>query len=254
MTMKAILAVLAILLFGAAPSAVAQGWKYRSVPDKMSGEKIVTASVISSNSLRLDFPYRGTNHGQLTIRQHPEYGLDVIVSVARGQIICRGVDECSLRVKFGTSEPTEFEATGPADLSSDTLFIDDAINFISEAKKVRSILVQLNMFQAGNQVLEFRATAPLKWDLREAVAASTSQYPDRKTTCMTCHHNSERLVGPSLAEIRRKFAGDPEAAAQVEKAIVDGSTGQWGNVPMPQFPQMEAEETKSLVDWVLGTR
>lgn len=162
MTTKALPALVAtLLLFCAAGPAAA--WNYGASTDQMTDAKTVHASMRSKNSLSLPFPYAGPNHGVLFVRQHPKYGLDVIVSVNKGQILCRSYDGCTVSVRFDSAKPAAFSASPSADHGSDTIFIRNSRRFIESARRAKRILVQMTMYQAGEQVLEFESGAPLVW-------------------------------------------------------------------------------------------
>jgi hypothetical protein len=155
------LIVLALCFFA---SVVHAGqWSYQQETDKMSGKTARYAQLESENSLSLDFPYQGRNKGTLTVRHHPKYGLDVYVGVEKGQMLCRVYDGCTVVVRFDDSKPQRFSAVPPADHSSDSMFIENASRFITAAKKSKRILVQVQFFQNGDQVLEFTSAAPLAW-------------------------------------------------------------------------------------------
>lgn len=153
------LMVLALL----SSSAIAGQWRYEDSTDKMTGKKAGTAALVSDQSLSLPFPYAGENRGTLMVRNHPTYGLDVIVGVDKGQIICRTYDGCRLSVRFDDGKPQRFAAMPAADHSSEFVFIRDKKRFIAAAKKAKRIFVQLPMFQAGDQVLEFSTPVALVW-------------------------------------------------------------------------------------------
>ncbi|HEY0062491.1 MAG TPA: hypothetical protein VGC21_10240 [Telluria sp.] len=136
------------------PSAAAgPKWRYESYKDEMSSAVIKTATVLSNDSLNLEFPYSGKNMGSITIRRNPKT-LDVFVAVQKGQIVC-GIQECTIKVRFDERKAMNFAATGPSDHSSDTLFLAPSSKFVDLAKASKKIRVELNMFQAGTQVLVF---------------------------------------------------------------------------------------------------
>lgn len=56
-----------------------------------------------------------------------------------------------------------FSASEPEDLSSTTVFLRNAKKFIDQAKKTKSIKIQMNIYQAGSEVLEFESAIPLVW-------------------------------------------------------------------------------------------
>jgi len=72
-----------------------------------------------------------------------------------------------------------------------------------------------------------------------------------KKNCLACHQVDKKLVGPSYKEVAAKYAGQKDAAAKLAEKIQKGGTGVWGQIPMPANPQVNAEEAKTLANWVL---
>lgn len=157
--MKKRLTLIAALL---ACSAASAAWEYDSSADKMTGKKTDTALVTSDNRLSFGFPYQGDNKGYLIVRQHPQYGLDVIISIDKGQMLCSTYD-CTVSVKFDDGKPVTYGGTAPADHSSTKIFLNNASRFIAGAKNAKKILVQFNAYQNGAPVLEFSMPQSLQW-------------------------------------------------------------------------------------------
>lgn len=154
---------LALALLVIATSANASLWEYTENVDRMSGKKSRTAVAESDNSLSLAFPYQGQNKGQIVIRQHPQYGLDVIFKIDKGQLMCRTYEPCRINVKFGDAKPITFNGTGAADHDSTVAFLSSPQRFIESAQKTQNILVQFTVYNGGTNILEFSFPAPLKW-------------------------------------------------------------------------------------------
>ena len=119
----------------ATPAAFAQ-WQQSAEPDQMSGKNVQLAAVSSKESLALAFPYSGKNFGHLLVRRHPKHGLDVIFRVDKGQLTCRP-SECNIQIKFDDQQGRTFSGSGPADHSTNVIFISDTKRFLAQAKKVR---------------------------------------------------------------------------------------------------------------------
>jgi hypothetical protein len=145
-------------------SGASADWRYGDSADKMTGKKTTTATIESSNSLDLSFPYQGKNFGNLMVRRHPSYGLDVAFSVDKGQIICRSYSGCSVTVRFDDKAPVKFNASEAADNDSKIIFLKDVSRFIASAKTAKSILIQPTLHQGGSPILEFRSAKPLEWN------------------------------------------------------------------------------------------
>ncbi|NJS37046.1 MAG: c-type cytochrome [Brachymonas sp.] len=75
--------------------------------------------------------------------------------------------------------------------------------------------------------------------------------------CMACHAVDKKMVGPSYKDVAAKYAGNKDAAAMLAEKIQKGSTpgkGNWGAVPMPANPQVNAAEAAKLAAWVLTVK
>ncbi len=72
-----------------------------------------------------------------------------------------------------------------------------------------------------------------------------------KSGCLACHGARQRLVGPSLAEIAARYRTDAGAEQMLAAKIKAGGQGVWGNVPMPPNPQLQENEARTLVRWIL---
>jgi cytochrome c len=70
----------------------------------------------------------------------------------------------------------------------------------------------------------------------------------QKNNCTACHAAGQRIVGPSWAEVAKRHAGKADYLAG---KIRGGSSGVWGNVPMPPQPLDEAG-ARQIADWLAG--
>lgn len=141
-------------------------WKYSKDVDAMTSKMSSSAMITSENSLDLNFPYKGSNYGRLVVRNHPKEGLGLIFMVEKGQIICNNYRGCPISIRFDDAPALQFTGNHPSDSSSNAIFINQASKFIAPAKKAKKILVQVTMYQAGSQVLEFKSTKPLEWPIK----------------------------------------------------------------------------------------
>lgn len=138
-------------------------WHYNSFTDPMTSRTVPYATVQSTNSMSLDFPYRGENFGHLTVRS-AKSGPEVLFRIDKGQTMCRSYDySCTVTVRFDEKPAMSFAATGPSDHSTETAFLSQSAKFVAEAKKARAIKVSMDIYHAGTQVLEFGPLTPLEW-------------------------------------------------------------------------------------------
>ena len=74
----------------------------------------------------------------------------------------------------------------------------------------------------------------------------------QKNACTACHAVDKKLVGPSLADIAKKYSGQADAVAKLTDSIRKGGSGKWGPVPMPAQPALAEADAKVLAEWVLA--
>lgn len=72
--------------------------------------------------------------------------------------------------------------------------------------------------------------------------------------CLNCHAVDKKLVGPAFNAVAAKYRDVPDAVAKLAAGIEKGSSGVWGNVPMPGMPQVSAADREALAKWVLQTK
>jgi cytochrome c len=70
----------------------------------------------------------------------------------------------------------------------------------------------------------------------------------QKNNCTACHAAGQRIVGPSWSEVAQRHAGKADYLAG---KIRGGSSGVWGNVPMP--PQtLDEAAARQIAEWLAG--
>jgi hypothetical protein len=127
----------------------------------MTSGTVHRAVVNSQNEVDFGFPYQGAQRATLQLRTHPRWGKEVILSIARGQFLCR-VQDCWVTVRYDDSPPWQYSATGPADHSSTALFIPDYADVVRTLKKSNRVRIEAQIYQQGSPVFEFD-TKDLKW-------------------------------------------------------------------------------------------
>jgi cytochrome c len=74
----------------------------------------------------------------------------------------------------------------------------------------------------------------------------------RKHACVACHAADKKLVGPSYADVAKKYSGQNNAETALAASIKAGGSGKWGPVPMPPQAQVPEAELKALAAWILA--
>jgi cytochrome c len=72
----------------------------------------------------------------------------------------------------------------------------------------------------------------------------------KQADCFNCHAIEQKIVGPPLVEIGKKYKGVPGAIEASVERVIKGSTGIWGQVPMLPHVQHTADEVHMMVKWI----
>ena len=131
-------------------------WDYSQFEDEMGRGKVYTATIESRNTINLDFPYNGEQHGSLMLREHPKHGKDVILKIERGQLLDSEYND-PVVVRFDSDKPLTFSSVGASDHSTETLFLrGNAFSvFSTRLKTAKTVRIQAPIYQGGNQVFTF---------------------------------------------------------------------------------------------------
>lgn len=73
-----------------------------------------------------------------------------------------------------------------------------------------------------------------------------------KNACTACHAPARKILGPSYADVAKRYAGQKDAVAMLAESIRKGGGGKWGLVPMPAQPALSDADLKTLAAWVLA--
>jgi S-disulfanyl-L-cysteine oxidoreductase SoxD len=79
--------------------------------------------------------------------------------------------------------------------------------------------------------------------------AAAAQTLAKKHNCLACHGIDNRIVGPGLREVARKYAGRSDAAEYLAQKISAGSSGVWGAIAMPA-QTLAADDAKAIAQWL----
>lgn len=73
----------------------------------------------------------------------------------------------------------------------------------------------------------------------------------QKHQCASCHTLEDELIGPPWRAVASNWKGKPDAAAQLQKKIRQGGSGNWGDVPMPPQSAPSDAELQQISRWIL---
>ncbi|OZY84894.1 hypothetical protein CBP51_17175 [Cellvibrio mixtus] len=70
--------------------------------------------------------------------------------------------------------------------------------------------------------------------------------------CLSCHKLDEKVVGPALRDVAKKYKDDPKAMEYLVHKIGNGGSGVWGEMNMPAFSGLGEADLKVLATYVLS--
>ena len=91
--------------------------------------------------------------------------------------------------------------------------------------------------------------------LAAALPAQAQEDLAKKHLCTTCHVvKGTKTIGPTYADVAKKYAGQKDAEAKLVDKVKKGGTGVWGQVPMPPNAAVPDADVRALVKWVLSVK
>lgn len=140
-------------------------WEEKSEKDPMSDKMSYFATIESDNEEQFQFPYDGGSRLIICVRKSPKFGEDVILKITKGQLLSSEFQTNNqLNVRFDDNPAKKYRTVDPADLSPDQLFLKNAKDFIANAKKAKTIRIEVPVYQEGMRLFTYRLDEPLKWE------------------------------------------------------------------------------------------
>ncbi|HVL91393.1 MAG TPA: hypothetical protein VM841_14275 [Actinomycetota bacterium] len=124
-------------------------WSYDSFTDDLSGKEYRIARIQSENTVDFDFPYAGSQHATLMIRQHPRFGLDVFLSIEKGQFLCQSWEDCTVQVRFDNGGIQRWSAVAPEDNSTTVIFLRNASRLLTRLRQSDTLRIAASFYQEG---------------------------------------------------------------------------------------------------------
>lgn len=70
--------------------------------------------------------------------------------------------------------------------------------------------------------------------------------------CKTCHKEASSSIGPDYKSVAEKYKNVKKAQSYLQKKIVAGGGGVWGEVVMPAHPNITPDETRQIVAYIMS--
>jgi cytochrome c len=72
-----------------------------------------------------------------------------------------------------------------------------------------------------------------------------------ESSCFACHADKKVMTGPSFSDIAKRYEKNTKNMELLANHILEGSSGQWGNIKMPAYPNLTVEETQKIAAFML---
>lgn len=70
--------------------------------------------------------------------------------------------------------------------------------------------------------------------------------------CKTCHHATNKIIGPSHTEVAKKYEFTKANVTYLADKIVQGGSGVWGEIPMTPHPDISQADAEKMAMYVLS--
>jgi hypothetical protein len=140
--------------FTDAPAIKDPQWSYSTSHDAMRDADTYYAQLNSNDLLYFDFPYGGGSQPSLVIRKSPEYGIDAMLQVTKGQFDPDYYNP-NIAVKFDNGKVQRYSVSEAADGSSTVLFIGNATRFINAISRAKSVTIEAPFYKEGRRQIAF---------------------------------------------------------------------------------------------------
>ena len=69
--------------------------------------------------------------------------------------------------------------------------------------------------------------------------------------CLACHGIGNKIVGPALLEVHKKYAAQKtDAVKLLTVRIKSGGSGVWGTIPMPAQDHVPDADIRAIAEWI----
>jgi cytochrome c len=73
-----------------------------------------------------------------------------------------------------------------------------------------------------------------------------------QSDCKTCHHPTNKIVGPAHGEVAKKYEFTKANVTMLANKIIQGGSGNWGDVPMTAHPDISTADAEKMAMYVLS--
>jgi cytochrome c len=74
----------------------------------------------------------------------------------------------------------------------------------------------------------------------------------KASDCKTCHHDVNKIIGPSHTDVAKKYEFTEANVKYLAERIIKGGAGVWGEVPMTAHPDLSQADAEKMARYVLS--
>ena len=89
-------------------------------------------------------------------------------------------------------------------------------------------------------------------NMADAAYASIGKTLINGSDCISCHKEKEKSIGPSYFDIAEKYAGNLKAPDMLANKIINGGSGNWGEIAMAAHPDLSLTDAKQMAEYILS--
>jgi cytochrome c len=125
---------------------------------------------------------------------------------------------------------------------------------VSDQKDGESKFQEINSAEVLLVVRHFSSSEAAEAAMSRAIADDPPGLVTLRTSdCLNCHAFDARSIGPSFADIRKRYPYSQASVDSMSRHILQGTSGAWGSIKMPSHPELTVEQAAACVTWILET-
>lgn len=74
----------------------------------------------------------------------------------------------------------------------------------------------------------------------------------KNSDCKACHMDDAKIIGPAYQEVAARYEANDSTITYLANKIIQGGSGNWGEVPMTPHPQHTQEEAEKMARYILS--
>lgn len=134
----------------------APSWAYETKTDQISGKTFPYATLRSSNTNNLSFPYGPGIGAELVLRRATRGPDFALLAIDKGQLLCHTSDPCIAIFKFDNRDEKLIRARHPGAGASDAVIFEYSFSeILDDVRRARHLMIEVPVYKDGRQVWKF---------------------------------------------------------------------------------------------------